>query len=104
MSKYEYLINNFVSPYNFVDNDYNVFLNENKSSILSNKQLNNLIFNANIYSNKNNSKKVNKFSKKNYKKKELNNNTKKYKNKLSKKNIKIKQNKYNITNKKIYLK
>ena len=103
MNKYDYLINNFVSPYNFVDNDYDVFLNENKSNVLSNKLLNNLIFNANIYSNKNNSKKVKNFSKKNYKK-QINNSTKKYRNRLSKKNLKIKQGKNNITNKKINLK
>ena len=104
MNKYDYLINNFVSPYNFVDNDYDVFLNENKSSVLSDKLLNNLIFNANIYSNKNNSKKVKNFSKKNYKKTQINNNTKKYRNRLSKKNLKNKQDKNNITNKKINLK
>ena len=103
MNKYDYLINNFVSPYNFVDNDHDIFLNEHKSSVLSDKLLNNLIFNANIYSNKNNSNKVKNFSKKNSKK-QINNNTKKYRNRLSKKNLKFKKINNNVTNKKIILK
>lgn len=104
MNKYDYLVNNFVSPYNFIENNVDDFLSDNNSNILSNKQLDKLLFKANIYSNKKNLKKVKKFSKKNYKKKESTNNTKKYKNKLSKKNIKIAQKKHNITNKKINLK
>ena len=69
MNKYDYLVNNFVSPYNFIENNVDDFLSDNNSNILSNKQLDKLLFKANIYSNKKNLKKVKKFSKKNYKKK-----------------------------------
>lgn len=103
MSKYNYLLNNFVSPYNFLEQDYDIFFEDN--NILNDNLLNKLIINANIYTNKNN-KKIKNFSKKNIKKRFNNyyNNTKKYRNRLSKKNLKYKQSKNNISNKKITLK
>lgn len=103
MSKYNYLLNNFVSPYNFLEQDYDIFFEDN--NILNDNLLNKLIIKANIYTNKSN-KKIKNFSKKNTKKYFNNqyNNTKKYRNRLSKKNLKFKQNKNNISNKKITLK